>query len=74
MRVEQAIEMVEVELSIEMMLVGQGVEEVVVEQGTEEVVLGQDLVVEVQLGIDEGELELVVVVVAVKHVVEMVVA
>ena len=44
-----------------------------VELGTEEVVLGQGLMVEVQLGIDEGEVELVVVVVGVKHVVEMVV-
>ena len=38
--------MVEVELYIEMVLV---------RQGTKEVVLGQGLVVEVQLGIDEGE-------------------
>ena len=43
-----------------------------VELGTEEVVHGQDLVVEVQLGIDE--VELVVVVVRVKDVDEMVVA
>ena len=53
-------------------MVEQVVVGVVVEQGTEEVVLGQALVVELQLGIDAGEVELVVVVVGVKHVVEMV--
>ena len=69
--VEQGIGMVEVELDIEMVLVGQGVGEVEVELGTEEVVLGQGLVVEVQLGIDEGEVEHVIVVVGVKHIVEI---
>ena len=58
-------------MGIEIVLVGQGVGEVEVELGTKEVVLGQGLVVEVQLGIDEGEH--VVVIVAVKHVAEMMV-
>ena len=49
-------------------MVEQVVVGVVVEQGTEEAVLLKGLVVEVQPGIDEGEVELVVVVVAVKHV------
>ena len=71
--VEQGIGIVEVELNIEMVLVGQGVGQVEVELGTEEVVLGQGLMVEVQPGIDEGDVKLVVVDVAVKHVVEMVV-
>ena len=55
--------MVEVELDIEMVLVRQGIEVVGVEQ---------DLMVEVQLDIDEREI--VVVVVGVKHIVEMDVA
>ena len=50
-------------------MVEQVVVGVVVEQDTEEVALGHALVVEVQPGIDE--VELVVVVVAVKHVVEI---
>ena len=62
--VEQGIGQVVVERVVEM--------EVAVELSTEEVVLEQDLVVEVQLGIDE--VELVVVVVGVKDVDEMVVA
>ena len=58
--------------TVEMVLAEQGiVGEVEVELDTEEVVLGQGLTVEVQPGIDEGEVELFVVVVAVKHVVEI---
>ena len=52
--------------------VEQGIGVVEVELSTEEVETGQDLVVEVQPDIDEGEI--VVVVVAVKHIVEMDVA
>ena len=70
--VGQVIEVVGVEQGIGVVGVEQVAVGVEVELGTEEVVLGKDFVVEVQPGIDE--VELVVVVVGVKHVVEMVAA